>query len=111
MDMIDPVRKSPDKFRRINALPFQVTRIKIETESLPTADGFQRPLGSYRVKGDFSGMYLQGKFNTVFVKHVQDGMPHLGKILKTIFDILLAVRRKRINHMPNGRPGKSVDDL
>ena len=109
--MVDTIRKGSNEFYGIYPLPQQMTRIKIETESLPASDGFKSALSRNNVKCDLGGVDFQGKLDPIFVKNIKDRMPHVAKIFKPVFNLLFAHRWKGINKMPYGRSREPVYDF
>lgn len=74
MNMIDSLRKVPDKSNLINALPQQMARIIIQPESRPVFKKFEQSFCRIIVEGDLRRMDLQGECNPAGIKYIKIGV-------------------------------------
>ena len=63
--------------------------IKIESKRLPSINCLQGTLRGYYIESNFGRVDLQGKLDTILVKHVEYGVPHLRKVFKAFFNLSL----------------------
>jgi len=89
----------------------QVAWVKIESKRFAIANRLQCFLSRNNIKCDLCWVYFQCKFHAAFVKYVQDRIPHFGEILETVLNHLIANWRKTVQHMPDTRTGKTVDNF
>ena len=99
MYMIDLICKIMKEQVRYNALPDQMARIKVQTEFRAFCEFLQKSLCGVIVKCNFSRMYFQSKFNSVFHEFIQNRSPQVIDFLKPIsFAFLHMVSMSRSAH-------------
>lgn len=72
VDVVDPVGKVKEEHGRIQALPDQMTGVKVDAQGGAVIKGLQQLFGAPVVIGDLSGMDLQRQLDAVLVIHIHN---------------------------------------
>lgn len=88
VDVIDAVGKFQNKFRAVEKLMREMTRVEIDAELGAMINRVQRFARGDKIIRDFRRMHFQAKFDALLFENVQDGIPTRGEILVSFFNFL-----------------------
>src|SRR5260221_10276519 len=86
----------------------EVAGVEVDPETLAASDCIEGLPGCDEVVGDLGWMYLEPEPDPFGIEHVDDRRPRLGEPLVGTLDLAEVIRRKRVEQVPDRRPGKPV---